>query len=117
MKIKSAYEDSISEQTQIDFESASGFDKLRIGNEGVYIPSGLKMNYIPYSCFDRCYVKVHETKARMCCATAGFEYYRIVFIKGETCIADYISEDKEAMKAALNRLRSCAPGIKIGADE
>lgn len=114
MKIVSSYVPSISEEIEKDFEIASQFDKLRIGVEGVYIPAGFKSKFIPYDCFNCCYVKVHETKARMCCATAGFEYYRIVFMKDETCIADYISEDKEAMKAALDKLRTCAPGIKIG---
>ena len=114
MKIVSASGSPISEEVEKDYSSAPSFDKLRIGSTGVFFPGGLKTHYIPYSCFDRSYVKVHDTKARMCCATTGFEYFRIVFMNGDSCIGDYLSEDKAAMKAALDCLRTAAPGIKVG---
>ena len=115
MKIVSLSGNAISAETEKDFISAPTFDKLRIGNTGVFFPSGLKMKYVPYDCFDRSYVLVHDAKARMCCAATGFEYFRIVFMNGDHRIADYISENKDAMKAALDQLRISAPGIKVGA--
>lgn len=114
MKIVSITGKQISAEVEKDYNDAPVFDKLRIGKTGVFFPSGLKMKYIPYDCFERTYVKVHETKARMCCATAGFEYYRIVFVKDDKCIGDYISEDKNAMQCALDKLRNDSRGIKVG---
>ena len=115
MKIVSTHGNPVPAETENDFSGAPAFDKLRIGKTGVFFPSGLRMKFLPYDCFDRSYVKVHETKARMCCATAGFEYYRVVFMSGDKCIADYISENKEAMQEALNQLRASAPRITVGA--
>ena len=115
MKIVSTYGNPVSAETENDFSGAPAFDKLRIGKTGVFFPSGLRMKFLPYDCFDRSYVKVHETNARMCCATTCFEYYRLVFMSGEKCIADYISENKQAMQEALNQLRISAPGITVGA--
>lgn len=117
MKIVSADGNTLPAGAEKEYESAPEFDRLRIGDTGVFFPSGLKTKYIPYGCFDRSYVKVHDAQARMCCATAGFEYYRIVFMSGEKCIGDFISEDREAMQAALDRLRTAAPGIRIGVRE
>ena len=116
MKIISAEKGPVSPAAENDFNSAPIFDSLRVGTTGVFFPSGLRTTYVPYDSFDRTYVKVHDTKARMCCATAGFEYYRIVFMNGDKCLADYMSENKEAMQAALNRIRTVAPGITVGAN-
>ena len=116
MKIVSVTKDQITAETENDYRSAPAFDKLRIGKTGVFFPSGLKMLYVPYDSFTRTYVKVHETKARMCCATTGFDYFRIVFMNGEDCIADYLSENEAAMKDALSQLRISATGIAVGAD-
>lgn len=115
MKIVSVSGKTVSPDAEKDYSDAPVFDKLRVGNTGVFFPNGLKVNYIPYDSFDRSFVKVHETKARMCCATAGFEYFRIVFMNGDDCLGDYLSENKEAMKAALDQLRSSAPCVKVGA--
>ncbi|MDO5446091.1 MAG: hypothetical protein Q4F31_10790 [Eubacteriales bacterium] len=114
MKIVSVSGSPVSAEVEKDYANAPAFDKLRIGNTGVFFPSGFRMSYIPYDSFDCSYVKVHDTKARMCCATTGFEYFRIVFMSGEKCIGDYLSEDKEAMQAALDQLRISAPGIQVG---
>lgn len=116
MNIVSVSEKPVPAGIEKDYEEAPVFDKLRVGTTGVFFPSGFKTKYIPYDSFDRSYVKVHETKARMCCATAGFEYFRIVFMKGENCVGDYLSEDKEAMKAALEQLKKTAAGVTVGVE-
>lgn len=116
MKIVTLSGAPVSPETEVDYNNAPSFDKLRVGNTGVFFPSGLRIRYIPYDSFDRSYVKVYDTKARMCCATTGYEYFRIVFINGKKCIADHMSENKDAMRAALDQLRSSAPSIHIGAE-
>ena len=35
-------------ETSADFESAKVYDKLRVGELGVYFRDGLKTRYIPY---------------------------------------------------------------------
>lgn len=103
-------------EAEKEYAGAPVFDRLRVGCTGVFYPSGLRTRYLPYDAFERAYVMVHETKARMCCATTDYEYYRIVFMHEDKCVADCMSEDKEAMKAALEQLRKSAPGIRIGAE-
>ena len=64
-------------EVNADFESAKVFDKLRVGELGVYFRDGLKTRYIPYDYIDRAFIRVQETRGRMCCGQANWYYYRI----------------------------------------
>ena len=84
-----------------DYESAKVFDRLRVGSLGVYFRSGLKIRHIPYDLMDRAFIRIQETKARMCCGQANFDYFRMVFVHGGKEFADFLSENEEAMDEAL----------------
>ena len=50
----------------------------------------------------------------MCCGTANFEYYRLVFVRDGEEIADVMSEKEKEMDAALACIHEMAPAIAIG---
>ena len=84
-----------------DFESAQIFERLRVGELGVYFRDGLKTRFIPYDYIDRAFIRVQETRSRMCCGQANFNYFRIVFVHNGKEFADYISEKEGLMDDAL----------------
>lgn len=99
-------------ETGADFESAKVFDKLRVGELGVYFRDGLKTRYIPYDYIDRAFIRVQETRGRMCCGQANWYYYRIVFVHGGKEFADYMSEKEKDMDDALAAI--AAHGVTTG---
>lgn len=109
MKIKDAKLNS-------DYESAPSFEKLRVGKLGVYFPEGLRMHAIPFEDIDRAFIRIHEVNGKMCCGTTVFQYFRMVFKKGDKEFADYICENEEAMDNALKLIGENAPHIAIGVE-
>ena len=95
-----------------DFEKAQIFDKLRVGELGVYFRDGLKTRFIPYDYMDRAFIRVQETRGRMCCGQANWYYYRIVFIHEGKEFADYMSEKEKEMDDALAEI--AARGVATG---
>ena len=97
-----------------DYESAQVFDKVRVGKLGVYFREGFKTRFIPYAYMDRAFIRIQEVNGRMCCGQTTFAYYRLVFVHGGKEFADVISEQEEAMDAALSRIGEMAPNVAIG---
>ena len=101
-----------SPELSADFESAAVFEKLRVGEKGVYFREGLKQRYIPYEYIDRAFIRVQETRSRMCCGQANFNYFRVVFVHGGKEFADYLSEKEKEMDDALAAI--AAHGVATG---
>ncbi len=95
-----------------DYENAKCYDKLRVGELGVYFRDGLKTRHIPYTDMDRVFIRVQETRSRMCCGQANFNYYRIVFVRDGKEFADYLSEKEAMMDEALAVI--AAHGVATG---
>ena len=103
-----------SAEVRQDYESAKVFDKVRVGRLGVYFRDGFKIRFLDYPSLERVFIRVQAVNGRMCCATASFEYYRLVFVSGGTEIADVMSEKEAAMDEALACIREMAPALAIG---
>ena len=101
-----------SAELSADFDSAAVFEKLRVGEKGVYFRDGLRTRYIPYDYIDRAFIRVQETRSRMCCGQANFNYFRIVFVHGGKEFADYLSEKEKEMDDALAAI--AAHGVPTG---
>ncbi|MBR1456017.1 MAG: hypothetical protein IJ594_02500 [Oscillospiraceae bacterium] len=104
----------VSARETADFEQAQVYDKLRVGSEGVYFREGLRTRFIPYSDMDRAFIRIHEVNGRMCCGSAVFHYFRMVFAKDGKEFADMVSEKEKAMDEALAAIAAKAPGVAIG---
>ena len=101
-------------ETARDYESAQVFDKVRVGRLGVYFRDGFKTRFLDYPSLERVFIRVQAVNGRMCCGTANFEYYRLVFVRGGEEIADVMSEKEAEMDAALARIHELAPAVAIG---
>lgn len=99
-------------EVNADYESAKRFDKLRVGTMGVYFRDGLKTRYIPFDYIDRAFIRVQETRGRMCCGQANWYYYRLVFVHDGREFADYMSEKEKEMDEALAEI--AAYGVTTG---
>ena len=101
-----------SPEVNADYETAKAFEKLRVGELGVFFRDGLKIRYIPYDYIDRAFIRVQETRSRMCCGQANFNYFRVVCVHGGKEFAEYLSENENAMDEALAEI--AAHGIATG---
>lgn len=97
-----------------DHDSAEVFDKVRVGRLGVYFRDGFKTRFLAYAGLERVFIRVQQVNGRMCCGSATFEYYRLVFVANGKEIADVISEKEKEMDAALARIGELAPDLAIG---
>ena len=97
-----------------DYASARVFDKVRVGRLGVDFRDGFKTRYLDYPSLERVFIRVQAVNGRMCCGTANFEYYRLVFVRGGEEIADVLSEKEAEMDAALAAIHEMAPALAIG---
>lgn len=103
-----------SPELSADYEKAGVFDKVRVGDLGVYFRDGLKVRHIPYSYLDRVFIRIQEVRGKMCCGQTIFAYYRLVFVKNGKEYADVMSESEKAMDDALALIASKAPQLAIG---
>lgn len=101
-------------EVNADYESAVVFDKVRVGKLGVYYRDMLKTRFMDYSLLERVFIRVQAVNGRMCCGTANFEYYRLVFVVDGKEIGDVISENAKATDDALALIAENAPNVKIG---
>ena len=101
-----------SAEISADFEKAAVFEKLRVGEKGVYFRDGLRVRYLPYDYIDRAFIRVQETRSRMCCGQANFNYFRVVFVHDGKEFADYMSEKEKEMDDALAAI--AAHGVPTG---
>lgn len=103
------------EKFNADYETAPEFDKVKVGKLGVYYRDGLKTKLIPFEVIERAFIRVQEVRGRMCCGSATFAYFRLIFVvDGKEIICDHISEKEEAMDAALAKIAENAPAVAIG---
>lgn len=103
-----------SPELRADYDSAEVFDRVRVGRRGVYFREGFRTRCLAYSELERVFIRVQAVNGRLCCGTANFEYYRLVFVRGGREIAEVLSENEKAMDAALAKIAENAPGVAIG---
>ncbi len=97
-----------------DYEKAERFDKVRVGDLGVYYRDGLRIRHVAYSEMQRAFIRIQEVNGRMCCGRATFAYYRLVFLINGKENQDIMSENEKAMDAALARIGEMAPSVPLG---
>ena len=86
-----------SPELSADYDSAAVFERLRVGEKGVYFRDGLRTRCLLYSEIDRAFIRVQETRSRM---------------HGGKEIADYMSEKEKEMDDALAAI--AAHGVPTG---
>ena len=100
-----------------DWESAQVFDKLRVGRLAVFYRDGFRVKAIPYARMERAFIRIQEVRGKLCCGQTFFAYFRMVFLADGREISDFISENEQAMDAALAKIHEMAPALPIGVAE
>lgn len=106
-----------SPELSADYNQATVFDKIRVGDLGVYYVDGLKTRYIPYDCAERVFIRLQEVRGKLCCGMTTFLYSRLVFVSGGKEILCLPTENEKAMDDALALIAQKAPGLAIGVEE
>ena len=97
-----------------EYENAERFDKVRVGKTGVFFPYNLSIKYIPFRYIDRAFIRINEVNGRMCCGSAVFHYFRMVFMRDGKEFGDTVSEKENVMDQALAAIAAKAPRVAIG---
>ncbi len=100
-----------------DYTAAEQFDNVYVGDIGVYYRDGFRIKHIPYDYMERVFLRIQEVNGKLCCGSTVFQYFRLVFVCGGREIADDISENESAYRAALEKIKEKAPGLKFGVEE
>ena len=100
-----------------DYENSVKFDKVYVGQLGVYFRDGFKIRFIDYSLLERVFIRVQEVNLKTCCGGSTSEYYRLVFVSGGSEIGNVMSENEKAMDEALALIHKNAPELAIGFTE
>ena len=100
-----------------DYEQASQFDKVRVGELGVYFRDGFKTRYLAYDLIERVFIRIQEVNGKLCCGNTVLQYFRLVFVRDGKEFVDIISENEKALDEALALIAVKAPGVKIGVEE
>ena len=99
-----------------DYAAAQQFDNLYVGDIGVYYRDGFRIKHIPYDYMERVFLRIQEVSGKLCCGSTVFQYFRLVFVCGGKEIADDISENESAYRAALEKIKEKAPELKFGVE-
>ena len=97
-----------------DYERAERFDKVRVGDLGIYYRDGLRIRHVSYSEMQRAFIRIQEVNGRFCCGKAVFAYYRLVLVVDGKEWGDIMSEDEKAMDDALAAIAARSSATAIG---
>ena len=97
-----------------DYGKAEAFERIRIGDLGVYYPSGFRTKFIAFDELEQAFIRIHEVDGKLCCGKATFYYYRLVLVVNGKENTDIMSENEGMMDQALAAIARKSPGTKIG---
>ena len=97
-----------------DYGKAETFEKTRIGNCGIFYPSGFRVKFISYNELEQAFIRIHEVDGKLCCGKATFYYYRLILVVNGKEITDIMSENETLMDQALAAVARKSPNTKIG---
>lgn len=97
-----------------DYGKAEAFERTRIGDLGVYYPSGFSMKFIAFDELEQAFIRIHEVDGKLCCGKATFYYFRLVLVINGKKNTDIMSENEALMDQALAAIARKSPGTKIG---
>ena len=104
----------VSDAVSSDYETALHFEKLRVGALGAYFRDGFKTRVLAYDRVERVFLRIQEVNGKLCCGSTTYAYFRLVFVVDGREYVDYMSENEQAMRDALEAIRTAAPQVAIG---
>ena len=99
---------------QEEYKCAREIGKLRLGQQHLYVRSGLKCYYLPYSDIRRYFRRVMRVPAKMCCGKGDFEIENLVICGDGGELAQIQLPGVKAAKAVMESLAELAPNAAVG---
>lgn len=96
-----------------DYQSAREIGKIRLGADGLYVRSGLRTYYIPYTRIKRCFRRVMLVPAKLCCGKGEMPMENLVLCDGEKELASVAMPGTRAAKALMEELRARIPDAEF----
>ena len=98
-----------------EYKNAHAVGALRMADAGVFFRAGLKTFFIPYDSISKCFRRVMNVPAKMCCGRGNFSVESIVFADEERELAEVQLPGEKAAKAVFAELKERMPGIDFSA--
>ncbi len=96
-----------------DYQRAREIGKLRIGDDGLYIKSGLRNYYIPYSRIKRCFRRVLLVPAKLCCGKGELAVENLILCDETKELASVSLPGTRAAKALMEELQVRIPDAEF----
>ncbi|MBQ7678983.1 MAG: hypothetical protein IJT34_03945, partial [Butyrivibrio sp.] len=90
---------------------------LKIGEDHMFFRSRLKWYVVPYSGVDRCFRRVRNVPARLCCGRGSLDMESIVVSQNGRELAEIQMPGARAAVAAFEELKGKMPGAAFGRPE
>ena len=97
------------------YKSAHAVGVLRIADEGIFFRAGLKNYFLPYEGVRKCFRRVMNVPAKMCCGRGDFSVESIVFANEEKELAEVQLPGEKAAKLVFAELKEKMPDIDFSA--
>ena len=98
-----------------EYAAAREIGRVRLGQTLLFLRSGLRVYYIPFSEIGRCFRRVQLIPAKMCCGRGNLEVENLVVCDSND--RELIQVQLPGTKAArilMEELRARAPGAAFG---
>ena len=99
---------------QEEYKQAREIGKLRLGQRHLYVRSGLKSYYLPYSDISRYFRRVMQVPAKMCCGKGNFEIENLVICGEKGELAQIQLPGQKAARIVMDCLAEFAPNAAVG---
>ena len=106
-------EDSLLDQ---EFEQASKYGKVKIGNQAVFWKKGLGWNGVLLSDVKRAFRRIQAVDTKMCCGNVNFDTQKLVLILKDNTELELVLGDGMPKEAELmySTLQERAPQVLFG---
>ena len=98
-----------------EYAAARAIGKIRLGELRLYFKAGLKTYYIAYHDVSRCFRRVLEVPAKLCCGKGDFEIENLVICgEGDRELAQIQLPGKKAAQVLMDELKERIPEAQFG---
>ena len=100
-----------------EHDRARKIEKLRLGENHLFLRSGLKTYYIPYADIRRYFRRVMLVPAKLCCGKGDFEIENLVICGDAGELAQIQLPGAKAAKVVMEQMALLAPDALVGNDK
>ena len=99
----------------VEYAAARAIGKIRMGELRLYFKAGLRTYYIPYHDVTRCFRRILEVPAKLCCGKGDFEIENLVICgEGDRELAQIQLPGKKAAVVVMDELKARIPEAQFG---